>query len=53
MNQTLDEDEMFLRGPSESGPSNEDANEDTLLRSDGKFKSGQHCQRKGKNSIPT
>ena len=31
---------MLLQGPSEPGPS-EDANEDTLLKSDGEFESGQ------------
>ena len=39
------------------GPSNEDTNEDTLLKSDGEFESGQRSpdrkrrQREGKNSI--
>ena len=57
MNQTLDEDGMLLPGPSEPGPTNEDANEDTLLKLDGKFESGQQSrdrkrrQREGKNSI--
>ena len=32
---------MLLPGPSEPGPTNEDANEDTLLKSDGEFESGQ------------
>ena len=58
MNQTLDEDGMVLPGPSEPGPSREDANEDTLLKLDGEFESGQRspdrkrCQREGGNSIP-
>jgi len=56
MNQTL-EDGMLLPGPSEPGPSNEDANEDRLLNLDGQFESGQQLpdckrrQREGKNSI--
>ena len=58
MNQTLDEDGMVLPGPSEPGRSREDANEDTLLKSDGEFESGQRSpdrkrrQRKGGSSIP-
>ena len=36
----LDIVSKFLPGPSEPGPSNEDANEDKLLRSDGEFESG-------------
>ena len=40
MNQTLDEEGMLLPGLSEPGPSNEDTNEDTLLKSDGEFESG-------------
>ena len=49
---------MLLPGPSEPGPSNEDTNEDALLKSDGEFESGQQSpnrkrrQREGKNSIP-
>ena len=48
---------MLLPGPSEPGPTNEDANEDTLLKLDGEFESGQQSrdrkrrQREGKNSI--
>ena len=59
MNQTLDEDRMLLPGPSEPGPSNKHANEDTLSKSDGEFESNQQSlnrkrrQREGKNSIPT
>ena len=58
MNQTLDEDGMLLPGPSEPGPSNVDANEDTLLKSNGEFESSQRSpdrkrlQNGGKNSIP-
>ena len=59
MNQTLaNEEGMLLPGPSEPGPSNEDANEDALLKSDGEFESGRQSpdrkrrQREGKNSVP-
>ena len=58
MNQTLDEDGMFLPGPPEPGPSNVDANKDTLLKSNGEFESSQRSpdrkrlQNGGKNSIP-
>ena len=38
MNQTLDEEGMLLPGLSEPGPSKEDTNEDTLLKSDGELK---------------
>ena len=41
MNQTLNEDGMLVPGPSKSGQSSKDNNEDTLLASDGEFESGQ------------
>ena len=41
MNQTLNEDGMLLPGPSKSGQSSRDNNEETLLASDSDFESGQ------------
>ena len=41
MNQTLNEDGMLVPGPSKSGQSNIDNNEDALLASDSDFESGQ------------
>ena len=47
-----------MPGLSEPGPSDEDTKEDTLLKSDGEFESGQWSpdpkrrQREGKSSIP-
>jgi len=57
MTQTFDEDGMLLPGPSESRPSNVDANEDRLLKSDGEFESGQRSPiasaTKGRTASPT
>ena len=56
--QTLDKDGMLLPDPTEPGPSNLDANEDRLLKSDGEFESSQRSpdrkrrQREGKTIIP-
>ena len=41
MNQTLNEDGMLVPGPSKSGQSNKDNNEDMLSTSDSDFESGQ------------
>ena len=41
MNQILNEDGMLVPGPSKSGQSNKDNNEDTLLASDSDFESSQ------------
>lgn len=41
MNQTLNDDGMFLPGPSKSGQSSRDNNEETLLASGRDFESGQ------------